>query len=91
MVCWRRNKQASEATFELRYHIGQVILQCGISVELKAHVIVCDSGECLRRIDAPLVQDAVDAKCCGGKNLSSGSDKVQPVQFKGEIQKKKTI
>lgn len=56
----------------MRHHVGQVVLQFGISAKLKAHVIVGDSGECLWRIDAPLVQDAVDAKCCGGKR--DGSD-----------------
>lgn len=35
-----------------------------------------DSGEGLRRIDPSLVQDAVDAECCGGK----GSDSVIVVQ-----------
>lgn len=59
------------ATFELRHHIGQVVLQFGISGELKAHVIVGDPGERLWRIDAPLVEDAVDAKCCGGERECS--------------------
>lgn len=63
-------KQSTEDTFELRYHVGQVVLQFGISGKLKAHVIVGDSAECLWRIDAALVQDAVDAKCCGGKSES---------------------
>lgn len=57
-------QQSGEATFELRHHVGQVVLQFGIGGQLKAHVIVGDSGERLWRIDAPLVQDAVDAKCC---------------------------
>lgn len=66
-----------EPTFELRHHIGQVVLQFGVSGKLKAHVIMGDSGECLWRIDAPLVQDAVDAECCGGKSESNGSDKMK--------------
>lgn len=51
-------------TFELRYHVGQVALQLGVSSELKAHVILGDSGERLRRVDPSLVQDAVDTECC---------------------------
>lgn len=63
-------KQSTEDTFELRHHVGQVVLQFGVSGKLKAHVIVGDSCECLWRIDAPLVQDAVDAKGCGVKRES---------------------
>lgn len=63
-------KQSTEDTFELRHHVGQVVLQFGVSGKLKAHVIVGDSSECLWRIDAPLVQDAVDAKGCGVKRES---------------------
>lgn len=54
-------------TFELRHHIGQVVLQIGVCGLLKDHVIVGDPCESLRRIDASLIQDAVDAKGCGGK------------------------
>lgn len=70
-------KQSTEDTFELRHHVGQVVLQFGVSGKLKAHVIVGDSCECLWRIDAPLVQDAVDAKGCGVKRESNGSDQMK--------------
>lgn len=50
-------------TFELGHHVGQVVLQLGIGGELQAHVVLGDSGERLWRVDSPLVQDAVDAKC----------------------------
>lgn len=59
---WGIQGTRKQSTFELRHHVRQVVLQFGISGKLKAHVIVGDSGECLWRIDAPLVQDAVDAK-----------------------------
>lgn len=52
----------------MRHNVGQVVLQFGVSSKLKAHVIMGDPGECLWGIDAPLVQDAVDAKCCGKKS-----------------------
>lgn len=51
-------------TFELGHNVGQVVLQFGVRGELQTHVVVTDSGEGLRRIDAPLVQDAVDAERC---------------------------
>lgn len=54
-------------TFELRHHIGQVVLQIGVCGLLKDHVVVGDPCESLWRIDASLIQDAVDAKGCGGK------------------------
>lgn len=54
-------------TFELRNHVGQVVLQIGVCGLLKDHVIVGDPCERLWRIDASLIQDAVDAKGCGGK------------------------
>jgi len=62
-------RRITESTFELRDHIGQVGLQLGVSGELKAHVIVGDSGERLWRIDAPLVEDTVNAKCWEGKTV----------------------
>ena len=62
----------SEVTFELRHHVVQVVLQLVVGGELEAHVVLGDSGERLGRIDASLVQDAVDAESCGGKNESTG-------------------
>ncbi len=56
----------------MRHHTGQVLLQFGVSGKLKAHIIVGDSSERLWRVDAPLVQDAVYAKCCGGKTEWNG-------------------
>lgn len=67
---------------ELRHYVGQVVLQFGISGELKTHVIVGDSGERLWRINAPLVQDAVDAKCCGGED---GSEQLRHHEKSGTI------
>lgn len=61
-ICWEKTNTL--ATFELSHHIGQVGLQFGVSSELQAHVIVGDSGERLWRVNASLVQDAVDAECC---------------------------
>lgn len=51
-------------TFKLRHHVSQIVLQLGVGSELETHVIVGNSGECLWRIDSPLVQDAVNAESC---------------------------
>lgn len=58
---WRSNPSI---TFELGHHITEVCLEFGVSGELQTHVIVGDPGKGLWRIDASLVQDAVDAKSC---------------------------
>lgn len=62
-----RKTKAFAGTLKLRHHVGQVVFQFGVSGELETHVIVSDSSKYLWRIDAPLVQDAIDAKSCDGK------------------------
>lgn len=62
-------------TFELRHHVGQVVLQLGVRGQLEAHVIVGDPGERLWRIDATLVQDAADAKGWDGDTQWSHQDR----------------
>ena len=51
-------------TFELSYNFSQVVIQVGVRGELQAHVILGDSTERLRGIDATLVQNTVDSECC---------------------------
>lgn len=59
----------------MRHHVGQVVVQPGLRGDLEAHVIVSDPGERLWGVNAPLVQDAVDAEGCGedhGAVISGG-------------------
>ena len=58
-------------TFELSHDLGEVVLELAVGGELQAHVVLGDPCEALRGVDAPLVQDAVDAEGCGGEALSS--------------------
>lgn len=51
-------------TLELRDHVGQVGLELGVCGEHEAEVVLGDPSERLWWVDAPLVQDAVDAKGC---------------------------
>ena len=49
-------------TFQLRHHVGQVGLQLCVGGHHQAEVVLGDPGERLRRVDAALVQNAVDAE-----------------------------
>ena len=61
---------SESGTFELSHHVGEVVLQLVVGGELQAHVVLGDPREALRGVDAPLVQDAVDAEGCGGQPIS---------------------
>lgn len=58
-------------TFELRDDVGQVVLQLAVGGQVKAHVVLRDSGEGLRRVNPSLVQDAVDPERYGSQTEAS--------------------
>lgn len=62
-------------TFELVHDAAQVALQLGVGGDEQREAVLLRAGEGLGRVDAALVQDAVDAvscRACAGGDMGGG-------------------
>lgn len=54
-------------TFHLFHHVVEVVLQLGVGGDEQGKPVLLDAGEGLGGVDAPLVQNTVDAIGCAHK------------------------
>lgn len=60
----KRPARPRTPTFHLLHHVVEVVLQLGVGGDEEREPVLLDTGEGLGRVDAPLVEDAVDPIDC---------------------------